>query len=200
VGVESIPKCLDDVVVLLRTRIAELNLPAVDDTLQIIYRSQNKYPDRRRRNKGKDQETIYIPTTHEADEIAKAIEMSLEDVFEVQLAAALKESALVNALAVVSGSETHPGGFNPDQGSVRRTSTGLELPPIADGSTLGSKRGEGSNVLEREPTFADLSGESRSSSVTLSLITCKFRLPVSCSTPREGRDTRNYRNQGIPHG
>ncbi|KAF8204228.1 exonuclease V a 5' deoxyribonuclease-domain-containing protein [Mycena galopus ATCC 62051] len=96
------------------TSLTALDLPPVDDTLQIIYRSQNKYSSKRSGAKGKRRErentATCIPAAGEDDdELAKAIAMSLEgleDVFEGQLAAALKESA---ALAGGVISETQSG-------------------------------------------------------------------------------------------
>ncbi|KAJ7146400.1 exonuclease V [Mycena epipterygia] len=90
-GRDSVPHCLDDTAILLRTGLVELDLPRLDRTLQIIYRSQNKYSDRRRNNKGKGRET---DSPSEEDEMAKAIAMSLADVFDTELANALIASAL----------------------------------------------------------------------------------------------------------
>ncbi|KAJ7665667.1 exonuclease V [Mycena rosella] len=90
-GGDSLPICLDDLVLLLRTTVAGLGLPALDSTVEIIYRSQNKYADRRHESKGK------APAINPEDEdIAKAIEMSLADAFETDLANALKESAAID--------------------------------------------------------------------------------------------------------
>ncbi|KAJ7838727.1 exonuclease V [Mycena olivaceomarginata] len=121
---ESPLKCLDDVVVFLRRRLAALDLPPVDDTLEIIYRSQNKYSRRRERGKGREK----TPATSEDDELAKAIAMSLEDVFEGQLAAALKESAAFATADIQAGSS------NLDQTDVQGHE-GLDLSLVAGGST-----------------------------------------------------------------
>ncbi|KAK7063634.1 exonuclease V [Favolaschia claudopus] len=93
----NVPACLDELVLVMRTRLVDLHLPQLDDTLQIIYRSQNKYP--RRSDKGKRR-----ADTGENNQIAEAINMSLEDFFQAQLAAALKESA---ALANAPVSDIH---------------------------------------------------------------------------------------------
>ncbi|KAJ7508468.1 exonuclease V [Mycena galericulata] len=130
---DSPPACLEDAVMLLRTRIAELRLPAVDETLQIVYRSQNKYPRHRRRDrKGKGRETDST-STREEDDIAKAIEMSLADAFKVDLANALKESALElghdSTLVFIPG--THSDDSNLER--VQALST-LDLSTILAGS------------------------------------------------------------------
>ncbi|KAJ7762318.1 exonuclease V [Mycena maculata] len=109
-GEDAGPTCLEDAVVLLRARVAELGLPAVDDTLQIVYRSQNKYP--RRSRKGKGRETPLLGTTREDDDIAKAIEMSLAEVFDADLATALKESALEQLGGASPGPQTDKFGLD----------------------------------------------------------------------------------------
>ncbi|KAF7347968.1 hypothetical protein MSAN_01748900 [Mycena sanguinolenta] len=86
-GPQPVPVCLEDIVLFVRTRLIELDLPRVDDTAQIIYLSQKKYFDRRRR-----EETTYTPPTCE-DDIVKPIQMSLDDMLGIDLAAVLKESA-----------------------------------------------------------------------------------------------------------
>ncbi|KAJ7842280.1 exonuclease V [Mycena olivaceomarginata] len=140
-GTESPLKCLGDVVVLLRRRLAALDLPPVDDTLEIIYRSQNKYSRRREKGKGREK----TPATSEDDELAKAIAMSLEDVFEGQLAAALKESAAFATADIQAGSS------NLDQTDVQGHG-GLDLSLVAGGSTRTP--GSTAGVLGREPTLA----------------------------------------------
>ncbi|KAJ7757666.1 exonuclease V, partial [Mycena metata] len=138
--------CLEDVVAFLRTTLAQLELPPVDGTLEIIYRSQNKYSsDRRRRNKDKGKGIGAETTTREDDDIAKAIEMSLSDVFEAQLTAALKESALTHAPVT----ETEPGDFNSDDasGTVRIG------PPPESGPSASSPKNPG---IQPEPTIIDL--------------------------------------------
>ncbi|KAJ6541679.1 exonuclease V [Mycena capillaripes] len=141
-GAGSVPMCLEEVVLLLRTRLAELNLPELDHTLEIIYRPQFKY---KRRKRSKSRERTSVPTAVENEEIAKAIARSLEDAFEAQLAAALKESALMSVL---------PAPGVQDHGPA----VGLETPPISGHFTPGSETGEGSSVLGREPTLVDLDG------------------------------------------
>ncbi|KAJ6479187.1 exonuclease V [Mycena vitilis] len=133
-GTESVPVCLEEVVLLLRTRLGEINLPALDRTLEIIYRPQYKYPELRRSDRGKSRAPAPGSSTREDEEVAKAIEMSLTDVFELHLAVALKESgALLN--------EMPPPGMQPDS---------ARLNP-------GSANGEGTTrVLEKEPTVAVL--------------------------------------------
>ncbi|KAJ7083386.1 exonuclease V [Mycena belliarum] len=91
-GSGLLPKCLDDIVLLVQTRVAELSLPVLDATLQIIYRAQNKYPSQRHKGKGRRRET-YPPATREDEDVAKAIELSIADAFEVDLANALQASA-----------------------------------------------------------------------------------------------------------
>ncbi|KAJ6463001.1 exonuclease V [Mycena sanguinolenta] len=92
-GPQSVPRCLEDMVLFVKTRLIELNLPPLDDTVQIIYLSQNKYFDRRRREKGKSrQETTYTAATCEDDKTAKAVPTSLEDMSGLELAAAPKEN------------------------------------------------------------------------------------------------------------
>ncbi|KAJ7157288.1 exonuclease V [Mycena filopes] len=110
-GASDSVRCLEEVVVLLRTRLAELGLPAVDGTVQIIYRSQDKYSSERRRGPK--------ARTREDEDVAKAIEMSLAEVFDVELAAALKESA---------SSVLEPSRVTPEVAPVASTSksTGLQ--------------------------------------------------------------------------
>ncbi|KAF8139373.1 exonuclease V a 5' deoxyribonuclease-domain-containing protein [Mycena galopus ATCC 62051] len=92
-GPQSVPRCLEDMVLFVKTRLIELDLPRVEDTVQIIYLSQNKYLDRRRRAKGKSpQETTYTAATCEDDETAKAVPMSPEDMSGVELVAAPGEN------------------------------------------------------------------------------------------------------------
>ncbi|KAJ7360999.1 exonuclease V [Mycena albidolilacea] len=156
-GTESPLKCLDDVVVLLRRKLAALDLPPVDDTLEIIYRSQNKYSRGREKRKGREK----TPATSEDDELTKAIAMSLEDVFEGQLAAALRESAAFAAADIQAGSS------NLDQTDVQGHG-GLGLSLVAGGSTRtpgpGPQNGGSSTagVWGREPTLAvvDLAADS----------------------------------------
>ncbi|KAJ6520511.1 exonuclease V [Mycena sanguinolenta] len=150
-GSDDVPGCLDDVVALLRARLADLDLPRLDTTLQIIYRSQNKYP--RPEGKGKSREdTAYIPV--EDAELAKAIAMSLEDAFEAQLAAALKESAgLANALpALIFGPQATTCGLDQSvqgQGTV----ADLSLTSGPSTGTLGSDNDQAAAVLASEPTL-----------------------------------------------
>ncbi|KAJ7913773.1 exonuclease V a 5' deoxyribonuclease-domain-containing protein [Mycena leptocephala] len=87
-GPQPIPVCLEDIVLFVRTRLIELDLPRVDDTVQIIYLSQNKYFDRRRR-----EEKTHTPATCEDDDIVKPIQMSIDDMVGVDLPAAPKDSA-----------------------------------------------------------------------------------------------------------
>ncbi|KAJ7605078.1 exonuclease V a 5' deoxyribonuclease-domain-containing protein [Mycena polygramma] len=134
-GPESVPVCLEDVVLLLRTRLAEINLPAFDRTLQIIYRPQYKYPELRRRDKGKSREPTSISVSREEEEIAKAIEMSLQDVLD--RAAALESRALLTDLSAPEMQTELPDSGRPNTDSTK---------------------GEGSSrAREKEPTLADLS-------------------------------------------
>ncbi|KAJ7447250.1 exonuclease V [Mycena latifolia] len=107
-GGDSLPTCLNDVVLLLRFRVAALGLPALDSMLEIIYRSQNKYSVQRHWGKDKGRAT-FLPTNREDEDIAKAIELSLADAFKADLATALKESALVD---VPPAASAHLGDFN----------------------------------------------------------------------------------------
>ncbi|KAF7347977.1 hypothetical protein MSAN_01749800 [Mycena sanguinolenta] len=91
-GPHPVPVCLEDIVLFVRTRLIELDLPRVDDTAQIIHLSQKKYFDRRRR-----EETTYTPPTCE-DDIVKPIQMSLDDMLGTDLAAVLKDPDLAVTL------------------------------------------------------------------------------------------------------
>ncbi|KAJ7084742.1 exonuclease V [Mycena crocata] len=92
-GVASAPKTLTEMVLLWRTAVAGLGLPAVGETLQIVYRSQKKYYKRRMDIKRKNR----VPNNEE-EELAKAIAMSLADTFDTDLANALHQSALESAV------------------------------------------------------------------------------------------------------
>ncbi|KAJ7222871.1 exonuclease V [Mycena haematopus] len=130
------------------------------DSVPIIYRSQNKYSRRSGKGKGRE-DTMYIPAIREDEELAKAIEMSLEDVFEGELAAALKESAaLANALPAAFDLETQTG---PDQEGVQghgTFATGLDLSLVSGPSTgtLGSDndQAQSASALVKQSTLADI--------------------------------------------
>ncbi|KAJ7638348.1 exonuclease V [Roridomyces roridus] len=93
------PTCLFDVATLLRTRITELGIPPVDETMQIVYRSQNKYLLRPKPR---------ATHTREEDELAMAIQMSLQEGFDTDLANALRMSLLDRS---VEAPEALPGEF-----------------------------------------------------------------------------------------
>jgi exonuclease V len=87
--------CLADVVGHLRAVVGQMEPRGIDTTLQVIYRSQNKYWNRKSRNKGKGREGS-AHLNSEAEELAAAIEMSLKDTgapsYEADLVKALLES------------------------------------------------------------------------------------------------------------
>ncbi|KAJ6601141.1 exonuclease V [Mycena vulgaris] len=155
-GTDSLPKCLDDTVLLLTTRLAELGLPAIDHTLEIIYRSQYKYSDQRRRQKGRGKgRESSLPASSEENDLAKAIEMSLADAFETELANALKESAVVDEPPVVFVpgpqlvDETRPESI---QGASNNIPTG-DSTPILNNEHLNDQQStsdEGVALVDRQ--------------------------------------------------
>ncbi|KAJ6606818.1 exonuclease V [Mycena sp. CBHHK59/15] len=120
-------RCLDDVVPLVRAAVAQLDVPGVDATLQIVYRSQNKYS---RKSKAK----------------VKAIELSLRDSFDVDLAAALLESVQGPGATGLS-SETRPGNLDLPKALSERDGTDIWVTtPILD--TGGLKEADFVSTLQ----------------------------------------------------
>ena len=93
--------CLDDLTRLLREQVRGLDVPAVDETLQLIYRTQ---PKDARKGKGKARERpIDVLTNQEELDLARAIEESLQSMigepvgtgehkFAMKVAKSLKQS------------------------------------------------------------------------------------------------------------
>ncbi|KAF7330125.1 hypothetical protein MSAN_02462300 [Mycena sanguinolenta] len=158
-GSDSVPVCLNDVVLLFQTRIADLHLPRLDDTLQIIYRSQNKYPIRHEAKGKAREDTISIPA--EDTELAKALAMSLEDAFEAQLAAALKESAELAYALPAFVLDAQAGTSNLDRAGVQGQGPVADLSLVSGPftGTLNSANDQAATVLGRESTLLDIANE-----------------------------------------
>ncbi|KAJ7194675.1 exonuclease V [Mycena pura] len=109
-GSGAVPGCLQEMALLLSERLAELDLPPVDRTLQVIYRSQNKYPSlgRSLTNKSKGCEERIPSTAREEDaDVARAIQLSLAESYQAELVEALKTSAVESGILPDSSNLDH---------------------------------------------------------------------------------------------
>jgi len=128
--------CLDDLTRVLRERVCDLDVPGVDDTLQLIYRTQPKEArkgknKRKREDKGKEK-VFGVPMNQEELDLARAIEESLKSIGGDRTGAGERECAIDVAESLP---QSHSGAAGPSGEGIR--DVGIILPyELADNPDL----------------------------------------------------------------